>query len=69
MILTPYTALPRPNARRYFRLSASTLPFDVYVISMEGATDRLASFQRSYAASGVIGGAAAASSCCIQPLR
>jgi hypothetical protein len=36
---------------RYFRLSASTLPFDVYVISMDGAADRLASFQRSYEAS------------------
>ncbi|PRW57962.1 glycosyl transferase [Chlorella sorokiniana] len=35
----------------YFRLSASTLPFDVYVISMDGAADRLASFQRSYEAS------------------
>ncbi len=53
-----------PHACRYFRFSASTLPFDVYVISMDGATDRLASFQRSYEASGAVGGPAAAGACC-----
>ena len=40
------------SSYRYFRLSSSTLPFDAYVISMDGHTDRLASFQQSYAASG-----------------
>lgn len=43
---------PRSGNCRYFRLSASTLPFDVYVISMDGEAERLAAFQKSYEASG-----------------
>ena len=44
--------LPCSGNCRYFRLSASTLPFDVYVISMDGEAERLAAFQKSYEASG-----------------
>lgn len=35
----------------YFQYTGATLPFDVYVINMGGATDRLASFQRTFEAS------------------
>lgn len=38
--------------RRYFQYTGMTLPFDVYVINMDGAERRLAAFQRTFEASG-----------------
>ncbi|EFN55609.1 hypothetical protein CHLNCDRAFT_133736 [Chlorella variabilis] len=35
----------------YFQYTGATLPFDVYVINMDGAAARLASFQRTFQAS------------------
>ena len=40
--------LCRHPYRRYFQYTGATLPFDVYVINMDGAAARLASFQRTF---------------------
>ena len=47
--LSLIACLPLHHPRcRYFQYTGWTLPFDVYVINMDGATARLAAFQRTF---------------------